>query len=63
MLFCNVATTLLAIENMDVDNVGIVTLRKLDMLLDRLDVEALQEAQTRQDALAAQRLVLDLFLG
>ncbi len=57
------ATTLLAIENMDVDNVGIVTLRKLDMLLDRLDVEALQEAQTRQDALAAQRLVLDLFLG
>ena len=42
---------------------SIVTLRKLDALLDRLDVEALQEAQTRQDALAAQRLVLDLFLG
>ena len=63
MLFCNVATTLLAIEDMGVDNVGIVTLRKLDALLDRLDVAALREAQTRQDALAAQRLVLDLFLG
>ena len=63
MLFCNVATTLLAIEDMGVNNVGIVTLRKLDALLDRLDVAALREAQTRQDALAAQRLVLDLFLG
>ena len=63
MLFCNVATTLLAIEDMGVDNVGIVTLRKLDALLDRLDIEAFREAQTRQDALAAQRLVLDLFLG
>ncbi len=42
---------------------SIVTLRKLDALLDRLDVEALREAQIRQDALAAQRLVLDLFLG
>ena len=30
---------------------------------DRLDVAALREAQTRQDALTAQRLVLDLFLG
>ncbi len=151
MLFCNVATTLLAIEDMDVDNVGIVmdlghsffaretpsealqlahrrgrltsvevndnwrewdddmtagsvhlietlefmytlrkigwdevilldqfpfredpvqaaresitTLRKLDALVDRIDVDALREAQNNQDALAAQRLVLDLLLG
>lgn len=151
MLFCNVATTLLAIEDMDVDNVGIVmdlghsffaretpsealqlayrrgrltsvevndnwrewdddmtvgsihlietlefmytlrkigwdevilldqfpfredpvqaaresiiTLRKLDALVDRIDVGALRVAQNNQDALAAQRLVLDLLLG
>jgi hypothetical protein len=37
--------------------------RQLDTLLDRLDLEALQAAQARQDALATQRLVLDLFIG
>ena len=151
MLFCNVATTLLAIEDMGVDNVGIVmdlghslfaketpseamqlafrrdkltsvevndnwrdwdddmtvgsvhlietleflytlrkigwddvilldqfpfredpvqaaresieTIRKIDALVDRLDVDKLRKAQEAQDALAAQRLVLDLFLG
>jgi xylose isomerase len=42
---------------------SIRTVRQLDALLDRLDVEALCAVQKRQDALAAQRLVLDLFLG
>lgn len=42
---------------------SIRTMRQLDALLDRLDLEALEAAQDRQDALAAQRLVLDLFLG
>jgi xylose isomerase len=151
MLFCNVATTLLAIEDMGVDNVGIVmdlghsffaretpaeaiqlahrhgrltsvevndnwrewdddmtvgsvhlietlefmytlrkigwsdvilldqfpfredpvqaaresiqTIRKLDAIVNRIDVPALRKAQDAQDALAAQRLVLDLLLG
>ena len=35
----------------------------IDAALDRLDLDALQEARRRQDALAAQRLVLDLLLG
>ena len=39
------------------------TVRQLDALLDTLDLEALKRAQGRQDALAAQRLVLDLFLN
>jgi len=42
---------------------SIRTVRQLDALLDRLDLKALEAAQGRQDALAAQRLVLDLFLG
>lgn len=42
---------------------SIRTIRQLDALLDRLDLSALKAAQARQDALAAQRLVLDLFLG
>jgi xylose isomerase len=42
---------------------SIQTMRQLDAALDRLDREALQEAQARQDAMAAQRLVLDLLLG
>ena len=42
---------------------SIRTVRQLDALLDRLDLEAIQGAQARQDALATQRLVLDLFLG
>lgn len=39
------------------------TIRALDRLLDRLDLSALASAQERQDALAAQRVVLDLLLG
>lgn len=42
---------------------SIRTIRQLDALLDRLDLDALRAAQQRQDALAAQRLVLDLLLG
>jgi xylose isomerase len=42
---------------------SIATIRKLDALVDRLDVDVLKKAQQDQDALAAQRLVLDLFLG
>jgi xylose isomerase len=42
---------------------SIRTVRQLDAILDRLDLKALKAAQGRQDALAAQRLVLDLFLN
>jgi xylose isomerase len=41
---------------------SIETIRKLDAMLDRIDMDALQAAQQDQDALAAQKLVLDLFL-
>jgi xylose isomerase len=39
------------------------TMRAIDRALDRFDLGALREAQERQDALAAQRLVRDLLLG
>jgi xylose isomerase len=42
---------------------SIRTIRAIDAALDRLDLEALMDAQSRQDALAAQRVVLDLLLG
>jgi xylose isomerase len=42
---------------------SIETMRLLDGALDRLDLDALAEAQARQDAVAAQRLVLDLLLA
>ena len=42
---------------------SIRTVRQLDALLDRLDLDALCAVQKRQDALGAQRLVLDLFLA
>ena len=41
---------------------SIRTIRQLDALVDRIDREALADARRRQDALAAQRLVLDLLL-
>ena len=37
-------------------------MRQLDALLDRPDLKALESVQVLQDALAAQRLVLDPFL-
>jgi hypothetical protein len=43
--------------------VSIDTIRAIDGAIDRLDVEALAEAQERQDALAAQRIVMELLLG
>ena len=42
---------------------SIQTIRRLDAAVDRLDADALEEAQSRQDSFAAQRLVLDLLLG
>jgi xylose isomerase len=42
---------------------SIKTIRALDSLLDRLDLSALASAQDRQDALEAQRIVLDMLLG
>lgn len=42
---------------------SIQTIRALNAALDRLDPGALTAAQDRQDAFAAQRLVLDLLLG
>lgn len=42
---------------------SIKTIRALDALLDRIDLGALTAAQDRQDALAAQNIVLDLLLG
>jgi xylose isomerase len=39
------------------------TMRALERALDRFDLAALREAQERQDAMAAQRLVRDLLLG
>src|SRR3954471_5503360 len=42
---------------------SIRTMRALDAALDRLDLDALAEAQARQDPLAAQRVVSELLLG
>jgi xylose isomerase len=42
---------------------SIQTMRQIDAALDRLDTDALREAQEHQDAMAAQRIVLDLLLG
>lgn len=42
---------------------SIATIRALDRLLGRVDLSALRAAQARQDALAAQRLIHELFLG
>ncbi len=42
---------------------SINTIRALDRALDRIDLDALAAAQGAQDALAAQRLVLDMMLG
>ena len=42
---------------------SIRTIRALDGLLDRIDLTALTAAQDRQDALEAQRIVMDMLLG
>jgi hypothetical protein len=35
----------------------------MNRLLDKIDLKALKAAQDKQDALAAQRVVMDLLLG
>jgi xylose isomerase len=42
---------------------SINTIRALDSLLDRIDLNALAAAQDRQDALEAQRIVMDMLIG
>jgi sugar phosphate isomerase/epimerase len=42
---------------------SINTIRALDSLLDRIDLNALTAAQDRQDSLEAQRIVMDTLLG
>ncbi len=42
---------------------SIDTISALDRILDRLDLHALKAAQDRQDALAAQRLVMEMLVG
>jgi xylose isomerase len=42
---------------------SIQTLRQMNRLLDKIDLKALKAAQDKQDALAAQRVVMDLLLG
>lgn len=42
---------------------SIHTMRLIDAALDRIDVDALREAQDRQDAVAAQRVISELLLG
>jgi xylose isomerase len=42
---------------------SIQTIRALNRVLDRIDLKALKAVQDRQDALEAQRLVLDILLG
>ena len=42
---------------------SIETIKALDGLLDRMDLKALEAAQDRQDALEAQRIVLQTLLG
>jgi xylose isomerase len=42
---------------------SINTIRAIDAALDRIDLDALTDAQSRQDALAAQRVLTELLLG
>jgi xylose isomerase len=42
---------------------SISTIRGMEQLLDRLDLDALTAAEARQDALGAQRVVMDALLG
>jgi xylose isomerase len=42
---------------------SISTIRGMERLLDRLDLGALRGSQGRQDALEAQRVIMDILLG
>jgi len=50
-------------DSVDAARTAIGTLKRLHRALDRLDTAALAEAQERQDAMAAQRLVQDARFG
>ncbi len=50
-------------DTVDAARTSIRFLKALHRALDELDIEALQEAQSRQDAMAAQRLVQDALLS
>src|SRR3954453_8698533 len=47
----------------DAARTRIRTMRAIDRAIDRLDLDALRDAQERQDAPAAQRMLTDLLLG
>jgi xylose isomerase len=50
-------------DSVDAAKTSIGTLKRIHRALDRLDVAALAEAQERQDAMAAQRLVQEALFG
>ncbi len=50
-------------DSVDAANLAIEFLKRVDAALDRLDVDALVEAQDRQDAVAANRLVQQALYG
>lgn len=50
-------------DPLNVASASIGTLKKIDAVLDRIDMNALREAQANQDALAAQQIILDLLLA
>ena len=50
-------------DSVDAAKTAIGTLKRIHRALDRLDVAALAEAQERQDAMAAQRIVQDALFG
>jgi len=50
-------------DSVDAAKLAIRTLKRIHRALDRLDVDALAEAQSRQDAMAAHRAVQDALFG
>lgn len=50
-------------DPVDAARTSINTIRAIDAALDRIDLDALRDAQSRQDALAAQRVLTELLLG
>jgi xylose isomerase len=50
-------------DSVEAANLAIDFLKRIDAALNRLDVAALDEAQERQDAVAANRIVQDALYG
>ena len=50
-------------DSVDAANTAINTLKRIHRALDRLDTAGLAEAQERQDAMAAQRIVQNALFG